>query len=37
MEKHELPPWATIDPWSVDGKAPYTIKSLIGGNWKESE
>ena len=37
MEKHELPPWATVDPWNMDVTTPYAVKNLIGGNWKESE
>ena len=28
MEKHELPTWASVDPWNLDIKTPYVIKNL---------
>lgn len=28
MEKHEIPTWASVDPWNLDTKTPYIIKNL---------
>jgi len=31
MEKHELPKWATVDPWNMSTEKPYVLPNL--GNY----
>jgi len=36
IARHELPSWATVDPWDMSDASPARAQNLAGGEWRET-